>query len=116
MSVFITYNHNDEQFAEKLAMELVRRDIKVWKDSWRIGVGDSLIQKVQQGLEGAEVFCVIFSRNSLKSEWVKRELTAALMREIEDRKGMILPVVIDASKLPLLVRDKFYADFRGDFD
>src|SRR3990170_4371486 len=116
MSVFITYNHNDEQFAEKLAMELVRRDIKVWKDSWRIGVGDSLIQKVQQGLEGAEFFCVVFSRNSLHSEWVKREMTAALLREIEERKVMILPIVIDNSKLPLLVRDKLYADFRGAFE
>jgi len=116
MSVFITYNHKDKEFAERLALELVRRDIKVWKDSWRIGVGDSLIQKIQQGLEDVRFFCVIFSRNSLQSEWVKRELTAALLREIEDRKAMILPVVIDDSKLPLFVRDKFYADFRGDFD
>jgi hypothetical protein len=116
MSVFITYNHKDKEFAERLALELVRRDIKVWKDSWRIGVGDSLVQKIQQGLEDVRFFCVIFSRNSLQSEWVKRELTAALLREIEDRKAMILPVVIDDSKLPLFVRDKFYADFRGDFD
>jgi len=115
MSVFITYNHKDEQFAERLAIELVRRDIKVWKDSWRIGVGDSLIEKVQQGLEGAAFFCVVFSRHSLESEWVKREMTAAVLREIEERKVMILPIVIDDSKLPLLVRDKLYADFRGDF-
>jgi hypothetical protein len=116
MSVFITYNHKDKEFAERLAIELVRRDIKVWKDSWRIGVGDSLIQKVQEGLEGARFFCVIFSRNSVRSEWVKREITAALLREIEDRKVMILPIVIDDSKLPLLLRDKLYADFRADFD
>jgi hypothetical protein len=116
MSVFITYNHKDEEFAERLAIELVRRDIKVWKDSWRIGVGDSLIQKVQEGLEGARFFCVILSRNSLGSEWVKREITAALLREIEDRKVMILPIVVDDSRLPLLLRDKLYADFRAGFD
>jgi len=116
MSVFISYNHNDGDFAERLALELTRRDIKVWKDSWRIGVGDSLIQKVQDGLEGAHFFCVIFSKSSLVSEWVKREITAGLLREIEERKVLILPIVIDDCKLPLLVRDKFYADFRGDFE
>jgi hypothetical protein len=47
---------------------------------------------------------------------VKREITAGLLREIESRKVMILPIVIDDSKLPLLVRDKRYADFRGGFE
>jgi hypothetical protein len=115
MSVFISYNHEDREFADRLALELVRHDIKVWKDSWRVGVGDSLIQKVQDGLEGARFFCIIFSKNSLNSEWVRREITAALLREIEDRKVMILPILIDDVKLPLLIRDKLYADFRDDF-
>lgn len=116
MTVFISYNHKDSEFAERLALELVGHDVKVWKDSWRIGVGDSLIQKVQDGLEGARFFCVIFSKNSLESEWVKREITAALLREIENRKVMLLPVVIDDCKLPLLVRDKLYTDFRSNFE
>lgn len=116
MTVFISYNYKDAEIAERLALELVRNNIKVWKDSWRIGVGDSLIQKIQDGLEGAHFFCVIFSKNSLESEWVKREITAALLREIENRKVMLLPIVIDDCKLPLLVRDKLYADFRSNFD
>jgi len=116
MTVFISYNHKDSEFAERLALALVGRDIKVWKDSWRIGVGDSLIQKVQDGLEGARFFCIVFSENSLDSEWVKREITAGLLLEIENRKVMILPIVIDDCKLPLLIRDKLYADFRGDFE
>lgn len=116
MSVFISYNHKDSNFAERLALELTRRDIKVWKDSWRIGVGDSLIQKIQDRLESVSFLCVIFSKNSLASEWVKREITAGLQREIEERKVLILPVLIDDCKLPLLVRDKLYADFRGDFE
>ena len=116
MSVFISYNHDDGDFAERLALELVNRDVKVWKDSWRIGVGDSLIQKVQDGLEGARFFCVIFSKSSLDSEWVKREITAGLLREIEERKVIILPIVIDDCKLPLLIRHKLYADFRGSFE
>jgi len=95
---------------------LIRHNIKVWKDSWRIGIGDSLIQKIQEGLEGASYLCVVFSRNSVESEWVKREITAGLLREIEERKVRILPIVIDDCRIPLLLRDKLYADFREDFD
>lgn len=87
MSIFISYNHKDSEFAERLALELTSRDIKVWKDSWRIGVGDSLIEKVQDGLEGARFFCVVFSKNSLASEWVKREITAGLLRERSRNAG-----------------------------
>lgn len=102
MTVFISYNHMDTEFADRLALELVRHDIKVWKDSSQIGVGDSLIQKIQEGLEGATYLCVILSRNSIQSEWVKREITAGLLREIEERKVRILPIVIDDCRIPLL--------------
>ena len=116
MTVFISYNHLDGDFADKLALELIKHNVKVWKDSQRIGVGDSLIQQVQQGLEGARFYCVIFSENSISSEWVKREVTAALLREIEQKEVMLLPILKDNIRLPLLVRDKKYADFRSDFD
>lgn len=116
MTVFISYNHKDSEFADRLTLELIRHNIKVWKDSMRIGIGDSLIQKIQEGLEVASYFCVILSHNSIQSEWVKREMTAGLLREIEERRVRILPIVIDDCRIPLLLRDKLYADFREDFD
>ena len=116
MSVFISYNHQDSEFVDKLAMSLISHNVKVWKDEWQISVGDSIINKIQDGLEGASYICVVFSNNSIRSEWVKREINAGLLKEIEDKKITILPVVIDDCKIPLLLRDKLYADFRGNFD
>ncbi len=97
-------------------MSLISHNVKVWKDEWQISVGDSFINKIQDGLEGASYICVVFSNNSIKSEWVKREINAGLLKEIEDKKITILPVIIDDCKIPLLLRDKLYADFRGNFD
>jgi len=116
MSVFISYNHRDSEFVDKLAMSLISHNVKVWKDEWQISVGDSFINKIQDGLEGASYICVVFSNNSIKSEWVKREINAGLLKEIEDKKITILPVVIDDCKIPLLLRDKLFADFRDNFD
>lgn len=116
MAVFISYNHRDNEFAERLSLEIIRENIKVWKDSWRIGVGDSLIGKIQSGLEGADFLCVILSKNSIESAWVKKELNAAFIREIEESKITILPVVIDEVEVPELLRDRICADFRDGFD
>ena len=116
MSVFISYNHKDKEFVDKLSLKLVYHNVKVWKDEWNISVGDSFIEKIQEALEKASYICVVFSHSSIKSEWVSREINAGLIREIEDKNLTILPIVIDDCKIPLLLRDKIYANFREDFD
>ena len=116
MSVFISYNHKDKEFVDKLSLKLVYHNVKVWKDEWNISVGDSFIDKIQEALEKASYICVVFSHSSIKSEWVSREINAGLIREIEDKNLTILPIVIDDCKIPLLLRDKIYANFREDFD
>lgn len=49
-------------------------------------------------------------------EWCKRELTAGLVRELEEKKTLVMPFVIDDCEIPLFLRDKLHADFRRDAD
>ncbi|NJD01552.1 MAG: toll/interleukin-1 receptor domain-containing protein [Ruminiclostridium sp.] len=116
MSVFISYNHKDEEFVEKLCQKLIQHNVPVWRDKWQLQLGDSIINSVQKALEKASFVCFVLSKNSVNSKWVEREITASLVREIEEKKFSILPLVIDDCKLPLFLRDKLYADFRMDFD
>lgn len=116
MSVFISYNHNDSEFVDKLAIELLRNNVKVWKDKWKIETGDSFIDKIEAAIEDASFLIIVLSSNSVKSDWVKKELNAALIREIDDKKIKILPIKIDDCKVPLFLREKLYADFRNDFE
>jgi predicted metal-dependent hydrolase len=116
MSVFISYNHIDSDFVDKLALELIRNNVKVWRDEWKISVGDSIINAIESGIKGASFLIIVISKNSNQSRWVKKELNAALIREIEDKKINILPVVIDDCEIPLFLREKKFADFRSDFN
>mgnify|MGYP000087220762 CR=1 FL=1 len=116
MSVFISYNRNDEEFVDRLSQALVRHHVPVWRDKWQIGLGDSITNSVQDALDKASFVCLVLSNNALKSKWVEREITASLVRELEEKQLSILPLVIDDCKLPLFLRDKLYADFRKDFD
>ena len=116
MSVFISYSHSDRDFVDRLALALLNKKINVWLDRWEIQVGDSLIQKIEAGLEECSALLVVLSKASTESEWCKKELSAGLIRELDERKVVVLPLLIEDCKIPLFLRDKFYADFRKEFD
>ncbi|MDX2179888.1 MAG: toll/interleukin-1 receptor domain-containing protein [Bryobacteraceae bacterium] len=42
MPLFVSYSHTDRDFANKLAMQLVKHKANVWIDQWELRVGDSL--------------------------------------------------------------------------
>jgi hypothetical protein len=116
MSVFISYSHKDEVFVNKLATRLIEKNIKVWKDSWKTLAGDSFISKINEGIEKASYFCIVLSNNSLKSEWVEKELKLAVEAESKQRQFVILPILKDECKIPALIANKIYADFSKDFN
>src|SRR5262249_27572948 len=50
------------------------------------------------------------------SSWCRREINSGLLRELEERRVVVLPILIDDCAIPLFLRDKLYADFRTSFD
>ncbi|MBN1314786.1 MAG: toll/interleukin-1 receptor domain-containing protein [Anaerolineales bacterium] len=49
-TVFISYSHADTVFVNQLCDKLKASGISVWIDKWMIKVGDSLTQKVYEGI------------------------------------------------------------------
>ena len=116
MTVFISYSHENKDFVDQLAAHLVKNKAHVWVDRWELKVGDSLIQKVQDAITDSSALLVILSKSSVESEWCKKELSVGLIRELEEKKVVVLPVLYEDCNRPLFLRDKMYADFRTDFD
>jgi len=116
MPIFISYSHQDKNFADKLAANLVKHKAHVWIDSWELNVGDSIIDKVQTALQDSSALIVIISKASMESEWCKKELTAGFLRELEEKRVVVLPLLLEDCQLPIFLRGKMYADFRSDFD
>jgi hypothetical protein len=113
---FISHSTKDKPFVRKLAADLVASGVKVWLDEQRILVGDSVPEKIAQGLAESDFFLIVVSQNSVSSSWVKKELSSALVHEIERRKVTVLPIKLDDSPMPDSINDKLYADFRGSYD
>ena len=116
MPVFISYNQADKDFAESLAINLVHAKKNVWIDKWELNAGDSLIARIENALEGADAILTILSENSIESEWCKKELRSGLIRELEEKSVLLIPIVIDDCEIPLFLREKLYIDFRTSKD
>jgi hypothetical protein len=116
MPIFISYSHEDEEFVDHLAAHLIKARAHVWVDRWELRVGDSILTRVQEAIGTASALLVILSKASVVSEWCKRELNAGLVRELEEKRVVVLPVLIEDCEIPLFLRDKLYADFRTNFD
>ena len=116
MPVFISYSHQNKDFVDALAAELVRHRARVWLDRWELSVGDSIIERVQSAITEASALIVVLSKASVESEWCKKELSSALLRELDEKRVVVLPVLLEDCDIPLFLRDKLYADFRGNFD
>src|ERR671918_122425 len=116
MPVFISYSSKDRAFVDKLARHLVRAKTHVWVDAWELNVGDSLVQKIQDAIKSASALLVVLSKASVESEWCRRELSAGLIRELDERRVLVLPLLLEDCDIPMFLREKKYADFRTDYD
>ena len=114
-SVFISYSSKDRSFVERLATDLRSRGLYVWFDQWELKVGDSLIEKINAGIASHDYLVIVLSKKSVRSQWVMKELNAALMKELKERRVVVLPILIEDCDIPPLLSDKVYADFRGDY-
>jgi hypothetical protein len=92
MALFISYSHQDRVFVDQLAANLVKRGrARVWVDRWELRVGDSLIQRIQEAMQSAGALIVVLSKASAASEWCRKELSAGPIRELEERRVLVLP-------------------------
>jgi hypothetical protein len=113
---FISHSTRDKPFVRKLAADLVASGVKVWLDEQQILVGDSIPEKIAQGLAESDFFLIVVSANSVDSAWVQKELSSALVHEIERRKVTVLPIKLDGVPMPGTIHDKLYADFSRSYE
>ncbi|MBV9788426.1 MAG: toll/interleukin-1 receptor domain-containing protein [Chloroflexi bacterium] len=116
-NIFISYNHQDRDFVERLANDLRSTGLPVWWDQWEIKVGDSIIQKVSDGISDSAYLLAVLSPHSIRSQWVQREISSALMNQLSIEKNIvILPLLIADCEIPVLLREIKWADFRKTYE
>src|SRR5689334_15461872 len=95
MPFFIGYSDNDKIFVDRLAAQLAFRRRHVWVDRWELKVGDSILNRIREALTEGAGLIIVFSRSSVPSVWCRKELSSGLMRELEERRVVVLPALLE---------------------
>ena len=114
--VFLSHSSADKPFVQKLAIDLLKRDIPVWFDKWELDTGDSLLRTIAKGIADSVRLVLVLSRHSIHSPWVEREIDLALAKERQTKGIVLIPIRIDDCTPPLIIADRIYASFRKPSD
>ena len=112
VSIFISYNSKDKNFAKDFTLRLMLSGARVWIDKAEIKIGESLIQKISSAIHSVDYVLALISKHSVRSSWVKKELEIAMSMEIKKKKVIVIPIRLDNCKFPSFLKDKKWADFR----
>ena len=113
-NIFLSHSHKDKHFVQQIAKSLEIAELSCWVDEAELDIGDSIIERIGQGIYESDLVVAVISTNSVSSAWVQKELQLAMTREISCEKIRVLPIIIDSCTelIPYFLRDKLYADFR----
>jgi len=117
--VFLSYSHEDEEHAlfRRMMIDLDSTPgIRYWIDRQEIRAGDSLMAKLEEGIDEADFFLLVISKNSARSRWATQEFFLAYNSQLRDQELKILPVRIDDVQLPPQVRDLVVLDLFRNYD
>ncbi len=115
--IFVSYSSTDRERAKVLAEAIEMQGWSVWWDR-KIPLGKSWDQVIEEQVDAARCIIVLWSTDSIASSWVKTEAREGKAR------GILIPVLIDAVKIPLEFRHMQAADLTawragtpsGEFD
>jgi hypothetical protein len=114
VSVFLSHSSADKAFARLLVTDLRVAGVNVWLDEEAIEPGQSVAQRINQGLGDADFVLLLISSAFLKSNWTTWESNAAILSAVDSQRDSLVPVLIEDvwNNVPPLVRDKHFVDFR----
>ncbi len=114
--VFLSHSSKDKEIVDTIFDEFQKSEIGVWYDKYQIEPGDSITEKINQGLDESDIGIICISNNFLNgtSGWTKSELNYFVQRRMRNpnKSFIILNFDVPHDELPPLIQDYKYIDYR----
>ena len=110
---FISYTGVDQQWAEWIAMQLEEAGSTVFLQAWDFRPGSNFVDEMGRAAKAAERTLLVLSSAYLNSDYAFAEWAAAFRRDPRGRKGLLLPVRIEACEVEELLGSIIYIDLVG---
>lgn len=101
--IYISYSHRDSEYVRNLAVALRNLGQQPFYAEDSLSPGQPFQSVLSENLRNADAIIFICSVNSIESRYVTTEIGAALGYFEERGRPVIIPLVIDESKLPAQV-------------
>lgn len=102
--VFVSHAWEDKEgFVDEFVIEMQNLGIKVWYDKVKIGWGDSMRAKIDEGLKKSKFGIAVISPNYIATEkyWTKAELDGLFQLESINGK-FLLPIWLNITKQEIM--------------
>jgi hypothetical protein len=100
ITVFISYNSNDEEVATKIREQLEVAGISCWFAPMDMQSGVGVRNQIEEAIQKQGRVVLILSENSIRSSWVSFEVECALAEEKMNKGCKLFPIrICDYEKL-----------------
>lgn len=91
-SLFISYSHKDEEFAQRLHADLQAKGVRCWFARHEIKAGRKIHEQIDEAIRIYDRLLLILSPDSMNSEWVKTEIAHARQKEKISGRQVLFPI------------------------
>lgn len=114
--LFMSHASDNKPVVHELAARLRADGVVVWLDEWAIKPGDSIPFEIERGFKLSHHVILAISRKAIESPWVALERHAALYRDPSNRVRKLIPLLLDNTDVPDVLRHLSHIDWRNRSD
>ncbi len=89
--VFLSHSSKDKPIVRARGERLRADGVRVWLDEWEIKPGDSILAKIEEGLEHSRVLVLCMSAQAFGSDWAQLESYTFRFRNPLNNERRFLP-------------------------
>jgi hypothetical protein len=94
-SCFISYSSPDDDFTQRLYADLQQKGVRCWCAPTDLKIGEKFRMRIDKSIRIHEKFVLILSANSIRSPWVEEGVEAAIAKERNQKKPVLLSIRLD---------------------
>jgi uncharacterized protein YjbI with pentapeptide repeats len=94
-SCFISYSTMDDEFAKRIHADLQNNGVRCWFAPHDLSIGEDILGGIDAGVRLRDKVVLILSEHSIRSGWVKDEVTAAFEEERKRGRSVVFPLRLD---------------------
>lgn len=113
IKVFLSYNHQDAEIAERIKQSLAGAGIDVWRDGDEIRGGDTWQERVEEAVASADAALVLIGLHP--KGWQNEEIRLLLDQHVRNQRPRVVPILVPGGReedIPPLLSSKHWIDCR----